>query len=279
MLRIRQRAVDRIRGSEGVEGAFMRVHRGISQRVDWSERVGYEWTGTRNPGYLTEPGRNNRVFGRVTFSPVAWFTVSNDTSLMFEDDFPIIARRNRFYLDTASATVVVTPAWNVQLGYAYQRNDLSTYMAFQNDPTAGYVLDIPTVPFDQRNRTWWGQSTLNWRRHLALNIRLTYNSAFSAMRPALGGDNAVLFGNGSLIQQGLFDPAAFGQALDAVQLGATQISEVDVPQWIGEGKLTCALRYHLNAGVDIGYGSYRDVWNPNLNGTLRLVVISIGRAW
>ena len=122
-------------------GLALRYH----DRGMWSARAGYEWTGTHDPGYLVVPGSNNRIFTDVTLTPARWLIFTNDLSVIVQNAFPAIPlpnntglppdfqRRNRFYIDTASATLPVLPNWNLGLGYSYQQNNLTTYMAFQND--------------------------------------------------------------------------------------------------------------------------------------------------
>ncbi|MGA8871687.1 MAG: hypothetical protein WB460_11155 [Candidatus Acidiferrales bacterium] len=61
--------------------------------------------------------------------------------------------------------------------------------------------------------------------------------------------------------------------------GGWQISEVIVPQWIAQAKAHYELPYKFDAGLIFYYGSYRDYWNPNLNGVLRTFNIYVGRSW
>jgi hypothetical protein len=110
-------------------------------------------------------------------------------------------------------------------------------MAFQNDPGVNYVLDEPAIPYKRITQAYWFESTHTARQRLGLNLRLTYNSARSGFRPDLNPNDAALFGNQALIASGVFDPVGFGAALDNETLASTQISEVMVPQWIGESKV------------------------------------------
>jgi len=75
------------------------------------------------------------------------------------------------------------------------------------------------------------------------------------------------------------DPALFQQALNVFGLASTQISQVIVPQNIGQAKIYYHLPRKINAGFLFYYGSYRDVWNPNLNGVLRTYNFYVGRNW
>jgi hypothetical protein len=255
----------------------------------WSARAGYEWTGTHDPGYLIVPQSNNRIFGNVTYAPATWLTFTNDLSIMVQNAFPAIPlpntpgdfqRRNRFYTETASATLRLVPAWYLGLGYSYQQNNLTTYMAFQNDSAVGYVIDEPAVPYKQLSQTYWGESSYTIKQRLGLNLRLTYNSAHSGMRPDVNPNDAAQLGNQALIQQGAFDPnGLFPAALGNVQFAATQVSQVIVPQWIGESKVNYLFPRKFEGGLVFYYGSYRDYWNPNLNGVLRNFNVYVGRSW
>jgi predicted CXXCH cytochrome family protein len=259
----------------------------------WSARAGYEWTGTHNPGYLIVPQSNNRVFANVTLTPIQWLVLTNDTSIILQNAFPTIAllrsdgsgltdgfqRRNRFYTDTASVTFRFVQAWNLGLGYSYQQNNLATYMAFQNDSAAGYVLDQPTVPYKQVVQAYLGESTYTFKDRFGLDFRVTYNSARSDFRPNLSAANPALFGNAALITQGTFDPVLFQQALSNLQLGSTLVSQVIVPQWIGQSRAYYVFPHRFDGGIVFYYGSYRDFQNPNLNGVLRTFNVYIGRSW
>jgi predicted CXXCH cytochrome family protein len=267
-------------------GLALRYH---DRSGTWSARAGYEWTGTHDPGYLIVPQSNNRIFGNVTYAPATWLTFTNDLSIMVQNAFPAIPlpntpgdfqRRNRFYTETASATLRLVPAWYLGLGYSYQQNNLTTYMAFQNDSGVGYVIDEPAVPYKQLSQTYWGESTYTIKQRLGLNLRLTYNSAHSGMRPDVNPNDAAQLGNQALIQQGAFDPnGLFTAALGNVQFGATQVSQVIVPQWIGESKVNYLFPHKFEGGLIVYYGSYRDFWNPNLNGVLRNFNVYVGRSW
>jgi len=279
-------------------GMALRYHdRGL-----WSARAGYEWTGTHDPGYLVVPGSNNRIFTDVTVTPARWLIFTNDLSIIVQNAFPAIPlpnspgqppgfgtdiaglppyfqRRNRFYIETASAALPVLPNWNLGLGYSYQQNNLTSYMAFQNDSGAGYVIDEPLVPYKQISQSYWGETSYTVKQRLGLNIRLTYNSARSGFRPNLNPNDAALLGNQALISSGAFDSGMFSAALGNLGFTATQISEVIVPQWIGQSKAYYLFPRKFEGGLIFYYGSYRDYWNPTLNGDLRTFNLYVGRTW
>jgi predicted CXXCH cytochrome family protein len=266
----------------------------------WSARAGYEWTGTHDPGYLIVPQSNNRIFANLTLTPVPWFVFTNDTSVILQNAFAVIQRRDRFYVETLNASFVVRPDWRMEFGYSYQQNRLATFMAIQNDPGVNYLLQEPLVPYNQLSQNYWaGLGAKFFHQRLGINARVNYNSARSGMRPDLNPADAALLGNASLIQQGpctstsqpgtCFDSALFGQALStglngdpnlgALKLASTQISQVIVPEWIGQTKIYYRLPRGFDAGLLIYYGSYRDELNPTLNGVLRTFNIYVRRAW
>jgi len=266
-------------------GMALRYHdRGL-----WTARAGYEWTGTHHPGYLTVPQSNSRIFGDVWLTPAKWLTFTNDTSIIVQNDFAAVPlpntpgdfqRKNRFYVNTASANLRFVPGWNLGLGYSYQQNNLTTYLAFQNDPGAGYVIDEPAVPYKQVTQAYWGESTYIIKQRLGVDLRVTYNSSRSGMRPDVNPNDAALLGNQSLIQSGNFDPnGLFPSALGNLQFAATQVSQVTVPQWIGQSKVYYILPRKFEGGLIFNYGSYHDAFNPNLNGALRTFNVYVGRGW
>jgi predicted CXXCH cytochrome family protein len=265
-------------------GLAVRYH----DRSLWSARAGYEWTGTHEPGYLVVPRSNNRIFAYATLTPKTWLTFANDLSIVVQNAFPAIPlpntpgdfqRRNRFYFDTLNATFRIVPAWNLGFGYSYQQNNLTTYMAFQNDNSVGYVYDQPAVPYKQISQSYWGESTYTVKQRLGFNARVTYSSARSGFRPDLNPNDAGLLGNQSLISSGMFDPVGFAAAQANLGFSATRISEVIVPQWIGQSKVYYLFPHKFEGGMVLYYGSYRDFWNPDLNGVLRTFNVYVGRSW
>lgn len=161
-------------------------------------------------------------------------------------------------------------------------------MGFQNDAAAGYVLDEPIVPYKQITQAYWGDSTYTFRNRFGLSLMVTYNSARSDFRPNLSPANAAQFGNAALIAGGncdlgdpapCFSPSLFGQAMANLQLGSTVVSQVIVPQWIGQSRAYYLFPHRFEGGVVYYYGGCRDFWNPNLNGVLRTFNVYIGRSW
>jgi predicted CXXCH cytochrome family protein len=292
--------------SSNTTGLALRYH----DRGYWSARAGYEWIGTHQPGYLIVPTSNNRAFADIWLTPTKWLVFANDFSVVVQNAFPAVAlpntpgvlplpppatqtfgldisglppsfqRRNRFYTETASATLRFVPGWDLGLGYSYQQDNLNTYMAFQNDSGTGYILDEPLVPYKQITQAYWAESSYLAKQRLGVNFRVTYNSSRSGMRPDLNPADAAKLGNAYLLQQNSFDPGGlFQPSLGNLQFSANQISGVNVPQWIGEGKAYYLFPRKFEGGLVFYYGSYRDYWNPNLNGVLRTFTIYVGKSW
>ncbi len=288
--------------SSNTTGLAVRYHdRGL-----WSARAGDECTGTHDPGYLVVPQSNNRSFAEVTLTPVAWLTFDNDTSITVQNAFahPFLPnqpgetptafpgpqptpptgpgqfqRRNRFYNETASFGFPIRAYWNSSLGYSYQQNNLTTFMAFQNDSGTGYLIDEPAVPYKQITQAYWAESNYSFASRFGIDLQLTYNSSRSGFRPDLNPADAALLGNSELMASGAFNPAQFGAALGNLQYASTVISQVIVPQWIGQSKAYYQFPYKLEGGLLFGYGSYRDYFNPSLNGVLRTFSLYLGRSW
>jgi predicted CXXCH cytochrome family protein len=269
-------------------GLALRYHSGQL----WSARVGYNWTGTQNPGYITVPGSNNRIVTNVVVSPAAWLSFSNDANFIIQNAFPAVQRSNRFYTETAAVSLHPRPLWDIEFGYSYQQDNLATFMRLMNDPAVNYVLDEPLVPYRQLSQTYWVQwGTQLLHQKLGFTARYTYNSARSVMNPDLNPNDAAKLGNASLIQNGTFDQDLFSgnaacaaggticNALQALQLGSTQVSQVIIPEQIGQAKLYYLFPRQISSGLIFSYGSYHDVWNPNLDGVLRTFSFFVGRKW
>jgi hypothetical protein len=76
-----------------------------------------------------------------------------------------------------------------------------------------------------------------------------------------------------------FSPSMFAAAQANMAFSSTQISEVIVPQWIGQSKAYYLFPHKFEGGLIFYYGSYRDNWNPGLNGVLRTFNLYVGRSW
>jgi hypothetical protein len=100
----------------------------------------------------------------------------------------------------------------------------------------------------------------------------------------LGNTALMLAGNCAPGALPPFPTTCFSQgmlqaALNNVQFGATTVSEVAVPQWIGQGKAYYLFPRKFEGGAVFYYGSYGDEFNPNLNGALRVYSFYVGRSW
>ena len=233
----------------------------------WNARVGYEWTGTHNPGYVTDPRTNNRLFGDVTITPVRWLTIGNDASMILQRSFPVVQRTNHLYVDSSFVTIKPVPQWSVGGGYTYLQDNLRTDMTFENDPAVA-VYTQALVPYKQLSQTYSIHSTFELKKRLGLNVSFAHSAAHSGMRPDLNPADYPPFPGA--------DPALFAQAL---ALAAGRISQVDVPQTL----VGSTVDYHFRSGFDSGlrfnYGSYTDYIRPDLTGKLRAYTVFFGRAW
>ena len=242
----------------------------------WNVRAGYEWTGTHDPGYVTDPRTNNRVFGDVILTPVRWLTFGNDASIILQKSFPVVQRTNHLYTDSAFVTVKPVPEWSVGGGYTYLQDNLRTDMMFAND-AAVVLYTQPLVPYKQLSQTYSIHSTYELKKRLGLNVNFAHSAAHSGMRPDLNPADYPAF------QPGTTTADLFASALG---IGAGPVSQVNVPQTL----IAATGNYHLRAGFDGGlrfnYGSYRDntIWNasgirPNVNGKLQSYAVFFGKVW
>jgi hypothetical protein len=248
----------------------------------WNARAGYEWTGTHDPGYVTDPHTNHRLFGNVTFTPVHWLTLGNDGSIVLQKSFPVVQRTNHLYVDSIFATIKPVPQWSIGGGYTYLQDNLRTDMQFGNDPAAA-VYTQSLVPYKQLSQTFSIHSTYELKKRLGLNVNFAHSAAHSGMRPDVNPADYP-----TTCPPFCIDPVAFAGALAT---GAGPVSQVNVPQTL----VGATGNYHLRAGFDGGlrfnYGSYTDntIWNtagvdptlrrPDVNGKLRSYSVFFGRVW
>jgi hypothetical protein len=251
----------------------------------WNARVGYEWTGTHDPGYVTDPRTNHRVFGDLTITPAPWFTIGNDASMILQQSFPVVQRSNHLYTDTTFVTIKPVPQWSIGGGYTYLQDDLRTDMQLANDSAVG-VYTQPLVPYKQLSQTVSIHSTYELKKRLGLNLNVARSLAHSGWRPDLNPADYPYF-PGAVSVAGYSSEAAFAAAFaGALATGAGPVSQVNVPQTL----VGATGNYHLRAGFDGGlrfnYGSYTDntIWNtsgvrPNVNGKLQSYSVFFGRVW
>jgi hypothetical protein len=248
----------------------------------WNVRAGYEWTGTDNPGYVTDPRTNNRLFGDITLTPVRWFTIGNDASMVLQKSFPVVQRTNRLYVDTTFVTIKPVPQWSVGAGYTYLQDNLRTDMTFENDPAVAVYTQTLT-PYKQMSQTFSIHSTYELKKRLGLNVSFAHSAAHSSLRPDVNPADYPTFPwttdpNG--------DPEFPQHFANSLAIGAGPVSQVNVPQTL----IGATGDYHLRAGFDGGlrfnYGSYTDntVWaqtgiRPDVSGKLRSYSVFFGRVW
>lgn len=252
----------------------------------WNARAGYEWTGTHDPGYVTDPRTNHRVFGDVTFTPVHWLSFSNDDSIMLQQSFPGVfpltglplQRTNHLYTNTSFVTIRPVPQWSIGAGYTYLQENLRTDMQFANDTAVGaYTQSL--VPYKDLNQTYSIRSTYELKHRVGLNLNFAHSAAHSGFRPDLNPADYPVF-PGAVSVAGYPSEAAFATAFSqALGLGSGLVSKIDVPQTL----IGSTVNYHFRSGFDSGlrfkYGSYTDYLRPDLNGRLRSYSVFVGRGW
>jgi hypothetical protein len=242
----------------------------------WNVRAGYEWTGTHNPGYVTDPRTNNRLFGDVTLTPVRWLTFGNDASMVLQKSFPVVQRSNHLYTDSAFLTLKPVPEWSIGGGYTYLQDSLRTDITWESD-AAVVVYTQRLVPYKQLSQIYSIHSTYELKKRLGLNFSFAHSAAHSGVRPDLNPADYPAF------QPDTTTADLFASALG---IGAGPVSQVNVPQTL----IAATGNYHMRAGFDGGlrfnYGSYRDntIWNvpnyrPNVNGKLQSYSVFFGRVW
>ncbi len=235
----------------------------------WNARAGYEWTGTHDPGYVTDPRTNQRLFGDVTITPVPWLSLGNDASIILQKSFPVVQRTNRFYADTSFVTIKPLPQWSIVGGYTYLQDNLRTDMQFAND-SAVVLYTQPLVPYKELDQTYSIGSTVEVKKRMGLHVSVAHSVAHSGMRPDLNPADYPAF------QPGTTDAVSFANAL---AIGAGPVSQMYVPQTL----IGATGDYHFKSGFDGGlrfhYGSYTDFIRPDLNGKLRSYTVFMGRVW
>ncbi len=213
----------------------------------WNARAGYEWTGTHDPGYVTDPRTNNRLFGDVTLTPAHWITLGNDASMVLQKSFPVVQRTNHLYVDSIFVTIKPVPQWDIGGGYTYLQDNLRTDMQLANDPAVGTYTQ-PLVPYKQLSQTFSIHSTYELKKRLGLNLNFARSLAHSGWRPDLNPADYPYF-TGAVPVAGYLTEAAFAAAFaGALATGAGPVSQVNVPQTL----VGATGNYHLRSGFDGG---------------------------
>ncbi|HYM77876.1 MAG TPA: hypothetical protein VE377_18015 [Candidatus Dormibacteraeota bacterium] len=244
----------------------------------WNARAGYEWTGTHDPGYVSDPGTNQRIFGDLTVSPTQWLTFSNDASIMLQQSFPAVQRSNHLYVDTTFLTIKPVPRWNIGAGYTYLQDNLRTDMRFMNDSAIG-LYNATLVPYKQLSQNFSVNTNYQIKQRLDFQVTFARSLAHSGFRPDLNPLNYPDF-PGAVSVASFPSEAAYAAAFSqALGLASGPVSLMDVPQSI----VGSTLNYHLPRGFDAGlrfnYGSYADRMHPDLSGQLRSYTAFMGRIW
>jgi hypothetical protein len=244
----------------------------------WNARAGYEWTGTHDPGYVTDPGTNQRLFGEVTATPVPWFTLGNDGSIILQQSFPVVQRSNHLYTDTTFVTIKPVPQWSLSGAYTYLQDNLRTDMQLANDAAVGLYTQ-PLVPYKQLSQTVSMRTAYEVKKRLGLNMNFARSLAHSGWRPDLNPADYPIF-PGAVSVAGYASQADFATAFsNALGIGSGLVSQMNVPQTL----IGATGDYHLSSGFDGGlrfnYGSYTDNIRPGLSGKLSSYTVFFGRVW
>jgi hypothetical protein len=251
-------------------GFALRLQRG----EHWSLRSGYEWIGTHSPGYLTDSGTSHRVFVTAGVSPQSWLVFTNDFSVLRQDSFPGIDRKDRLWLNTSYLTLKPVPDWTLSLGYGYYQNNLRTDLMYGVDP-AFYGESL--VPFKSLSQSVSVSSNILVKKKLAWSLRADHVASHSDFRPDLLNPLIPVCGV----------PGTPVPCSDSVAF-ARLISYVNVPQSGVSSSLDYQWRSGIHTGMRFQYAGYGDrvpldsfgvPVRPNLTGHFNTLSIFAGRAW
>ncbi len=223
----------------------------------WRLRGGWEWTGTRDPGYVTEPKTAHRFTLGGWAAPHRAFDVAESFSAALQSDFPVIGRKNQLYLSTTSATIRPTSTWTLDLAYAIGAQRLRTDLLYGTDPPYPEAL----VPYDATDQSmavafrWEATKQLSW----AAEVRYVWSlSEFKPSAAATPVDTLPLF-----------LPVQFASAF----------SRVDIPQVVAGTTIAYRWPADIETSIRGAYASYRDQVHPEWTGYLRSLSVFVGRSW
>jgi len=260
----------------------------------WNFRLGYEWTGTHDPGYVTDPRGDHRIFHDLTITPVKWFSFTNDSSIILQKSFPGVfplpnqspglltgqplQRSNHLYMESAFVTIRPVPQWSIGGGYTYLQDNLRTDMSFANDAGVGLFTES-LVPYRQLSQTYSIRSMYDVKKRVGLGVNWAHTAAHSGFRPDLNPADYPVF-PGAVTVAGYTSDAAFASAFsNALMLASGVVSEVNVPQSLFGATGDYHFRSGFDAGLRANYGSYTDFIRPDLNGKLQSYSVFVGRTW
>jgi len=271
----------------------------------WDARSGYEWTGTHDPGFVTDPRTNHHVFGDFSVTPIPWFTLGDDASIILQQGFGGFLpaegvaqqRSNHIYTNTSFLTLKPVPQWSIGGGYTYLQDSLRTDMQFANDSAVGLYLQ-PLVPYKEITQSYSIHTDYEAKHRLRFGADFARSLAHSGFRPDLNSADYPVF-PGAVTVAGYASNAAFATAFSqSLGLSSGLVSQAFVPQSIVGSRLD----YHTQSGFDGGfrfnYGSYGDligrltmiapttpvsaggpVNRPDRSGQLRSYTVFFGRIW
>jgi hypothetical protein len=274
----------------------------------WNARTGYEWTGTHDPGYVTDPHTNHHVFGDLTFTPVPWFTIGNDASIVLQQSFPAVQRSNHLYTDTTFLTVRPVPEWTVGGSFSYLQDNLRTDMRLLNDAGIAQYTQ-PLVPYKELDQNYSVRTSYEIKKQFGIGVDFARSLAHSEWRPDVNPANypttwtpplwagpgpspAPFNSDGSYATYADY-VNAFGSSL---ALGSGVASHANVPQTIIASTADYRFGRGFNGGFRFNYGSYANrvsttytspLFNyqpmafnrSDLNGIVRSYTVFVGRVW
>ena len=262
------------RSFSNIAGVALRFH---TERL-WNARAGYEWTGTHDPGYVTDPHTNHRIFGDLTISPASWVSFTNDGSILLQESFPAIQRSNRLYVDSTFLTIRPVPRWSIGAGYTYMQDNLRTDMRLMNDAAVGTYIQT-LVPYKELDQTFSVRTSYEVAKRLVFQVDFARSLAHSGFRPDLNPADYPIF-PGAVSVAGYASNADFATAFSqALGLASGRISLVDVPQSIVGSTLSYHFQKSFDGGLRFNYGSYADRIRPDLSGQLRTYSAFMGKVW
>lgn len=234
-------------------GAVLKLHEGTL----WKVRAGYEWIGTHEPGYLTDPRTAHRILASGNFSPLPWLSFGEDVTLTLQTNFPRISRQNWLYTSTTSVTLKPMPEWLLSLAYAYLRNDLKSDIIFGVDP----FYRQNQVPFYAATNSIVATSNLNLTKKLRWDVEFRYNVSNSRFRPS---------GSAAPDATNFFDVA-----------WASHFSRINVPQRaMSTGfEYTWDIWGGFKTGIQGFYAGYWDRVHPELRGSLYGFTVYASKTW
>lgn len=232
-------------------GASVTLH----ERERWKVRGGYEWTGTQDPGYVTDPGTAHRFTLNGSATPQRTLSIAENFNATLQSGFPDIERKNRLILSTTSVTVQPRADWSLGLAYAIGADRLKSDLVFGTDPPYSESL----VPYDATDQSVRATSSWSVTKRLVWGLDLRYITSQGNFKPSPA----------AAPNDTLYSPVGWASAF----------SKVDVPQALAGTTLGYRWPTGIEAGVRGRYASYRDRVHQERTAYLRSISLFAGKNW